>query len=214
MGAATALKIYPALLVPLVFLYLGPLRRPAWNWLAAFGVAMAVCYVPPVVLSGWQAVWQPLQLQLNRPPMGLTAYGHLLPRALEENDLAGKLFRLGTVGLVVLLLACSRPPDLTSLLRRGAIAVIVFIALAVFYSPQWIVWLLPLLVPLARQQRIVIWLIVALDLVTFATFPMGSFTLPGAVVLYPRFAILAALIGVLAWAEWRRPAPVLAGAVA
>ena len=34
----------------------------------------------------------------------------------------------------------------------------VFVALQVFYSPQWIIWFCPLLVPLARLQSSVGWL--------------------------------------------------------
>jgi Glycosyltransferase family 87 len=206
-GTATAIKIYPVVLVPLVLLFLWPHRRSAVSWLAGYGGAVAACFLPPLLLSGWQAVWQPFLFQLTRPPLGATAYGYLLPQALEENDLTGRLFRLGTVGLVVLLLAWQRPPDLTSLLRRGAIAVIVFISLPVFYSPQWIVWLLPLLVPLAGQQRPLLWLIVALDVVTYISFPLGNLTLPAAVIIYTRYGILATLVGVLAWAELHRATP-------
>jgi hypothetical protein len=203
-GAAAAMKVYPALLAPLVFHYLWPGRRDAWGWLLGFAAALAACYLPPLALSGGQAVWQPFALQLTRPPLGPTAYGYLLPLALAANDLGGRLFRLGTVVLVVLLLAWRRPPDLAGLLRRGAIALVVFLALPVFYSPQWVIWLLPLLVPLARGHRLLAWLIAALDLVTFATFPYAGLGLPDAVWVYARFAILAALVAVLARDEWRR----------
>ena len=82
-------------IITLVFLYLGLYQRHAWIWLAAYVFAIAVCFLPPLALAGWQAVWQPFQFQLTRPPMGATAYGAVLPRALEENNLIGRLFRLG-----------------------------------------------------------------------------------------------------------------------
>jgi hypothetical protein len=212
-GVATAVKIYPAFLVPLVFHFLWPRRRDAWGWLAAYAAAVAACFLPPLILSGWEAVRQPFQFQLTRPPMGWTAYGYVLPEALGKNDLPGRLFRLGTVALTVLLLAWRRPADLASLLRRGAITVIVFIALPVFYSPQWIVWLLPLLVPLARPWRLLFWLLVALDAVTYITFPLGSLGQPVDNAIYTRYAILTALVVVLAWVELRWPAPEAAAAV-
>jgi hypothetical protein len=206
-GVATAIKVYPALLVLLVFAFLWPRRRDALSWLAAYAVAVAACYVPPLVMEGWQGVWQPYHFQLNRPPIypQLTAYGHLLPERLQEDDVFGRGFRLGSVVLTVLLLVCRRPPDLTSVLRRGAIALCVFIALPIFYSPQWIVWLLPLLVPLAARDRYVFWLVVALDAVVYVTFPLGGLLIPAAVLVDARYAIIIGLIGVLAWSELRGP---------
>jgi hypothetical protein len=209
-GTATAIKVYPALLVPLVLRFLWPSRRDALAWLAAYGAAVAACFLPPLVLSGWQAVWEPFRFQLTRPPMGMMAYGHFLPQRLEENDLLGRSFRLGTVVLAVLLLAWRRPPDLSGLLRRGAIALIVFISVPVFYSPQWILWLLPLLVPLVMRQWALAVPIVALDLVTWGTFPLGL-QVPEAVAVYARYAVLACLVAALAWAERRRPAPAAVG---
>ncbi len=205
-GVATAIKVYPALLVPLVLAFLWPRRRDALSWLVAYAAAVAACFVPPLVLDGWAAVWQPFHFQLNRPPMGLTVYGHLLPERLQEDDLIGRGFRLGSVVLVVLLLVWRRPPDLTSVLRRGAIAVTVFIALPIFYSPQWIVWLLPLLAPLAARQRAVFWLLVALDAVVYVTFPLGGLLIPAEIIIDTRCAIILGLIGVLAWSELRGPA--------
>jgi hypothetical protein len=202
-GVATAIKIYPAFLAPLVLHYLWLTRRDAGKWLAGYFAALAACFLPPLVYEGWQVVWQPFQFQLTRPPMGLTAYGYLLPESLQENDAAGRLFRLGSVALVVLLLSWRRPPDLTSVLRRAAIAVLVFIAVPVFYSPQWLVWLTPLLVPLAGRRRSLLWLIVALDAVTYVTFPLGGLELPAAMLVYARYAVLAGMIGVLGCAEMR-----------
>ena len=117
-----------------------------------------------------------------------------------------------SLALVIAFLATLTPFAFLRSLLRGLPSL--FISLPVFYSPQWIVWLLPFLVPLTRQQRPLVGLIVALDLITFVRFPLANYHLPDAVIIYGRYAILAALVAVLARAEWRRPpAPVAVGVV-
>jgi hypothetical protein len=169
------------------------------------------------VASGWEAVWAPYRFQLGREPLLWTAYGYILPRSLEQSDLQGTMFRLGCLVLTVAALSLPRVPDLGTLLRRGAVVLIVFVSLAVFYSPQWILWLTPLLLPLAPGRRWLTGLIIALDLVTFLTWPvrpdlwfrrtdwvsaeLGRHVLDAAV--YGRFAVLAALAVVLLWPGWR-----------
>jgi hypothetical protein len=96
----------------------------------------------------------------------------VLPELLGENDATGKMFRLGTLLSTLVLVAWRKPGDFESLLRRSAIVLIVFVSLQVFFSPQWILWLAPLLVPVAGKDRVTFWVAIALDLVMYLTFPM------------------------------------------
>jgi hypothetical protein len=98
----------------------------------------------------------------------------------------------------------TKPIDLESLLRRSAVILIVFVSFQVFYSPQWILWLMPMLVPLAGGQRPLAFLIVGLDLVTYLTFPLvfdsGGSPYYGEmiqVLVYSRAVLLAGLLGAL-----------------
>jgi hypothetical protein len=68
--------------------------------------------------------------------------------------------------------------DLASLLRRGALVLLVFTSLAVFYSPQWIIWFAPLLLPLVGRDRRIGWGVASLDLLTYLTFPLWFWILP------------------------------------
>jgi hypothetical protein len=106
------------------------------------------------------------------------------------------------------------------------VAVIVFAGLSVFSSPQWLLWFLPLLVPLAARSRSVLILVVALDLVTYLVFPVTSDAPYTRWAIasnyretldqlwpeltrwldYTRFALFFALIAVLIWAEVRQSA--------
>src|SRR5262249_41873295 len=105
-----------------------------------------------------------------------------------------------------------RPRDLSGLLRRGAVVLIVFMTVQVFYSPQWVLWVLPLVLPLTDRERGLAWVLFALDLVTFHTFPvwppLGPASAFGAEVLFViRFGILGYLAFVLLRAEWRETHP-------
>jgi hypothetical protein len=88
---------------------------------------------------------------------------------------------------------------------------IVFVTLPVFYSPQWVLWLMPLLLPLARRRPRLVGLVVALDLVTYLNWPFLGCTgetwppVIDALVLV-RFGILAAIV-VLLLRDERRALP-------
>jgi hypothetical protein len=224
LAAATLVKVYPLLLAPLVVRYLWAERRAALTWTAAYCAAAAALLLLPLLTADWQAVAGPYLVQLGREPMGSTIYGHVVPQAFAANDALGRGFRFGTLALVMAALLSTRPPDLASVLRRGAVAIITFTVLSVFDSPQWLLWLMPLVVPLAGQSRRVLVLVAALDVVTYLLFPVtfdASYTGwaiaadyratlesigPGlsGMLLFTRFALLATLVGVLAWAEVRR----------
>jgi hypothetical protein len=208
LAVAALVKVYPLLLAPLVVRYLWDDRRSAQIWVATFALTVAACLLPPLLLSGWTATWAPYAYQMSRPLLGgsWSGYGYVLPEFLAERG----AWRLGGVGLIVMSLAAMRPPDLSGLLRRGSLVLIAFVSVAVFYSPQWILWLTQLLVPLARQRRSILWLAIALDFVTYTSFPI-VFDLPASPVadslrdglVYARFAILGSLAWILARAEIR-----------
>jgi hypothetical protein len=216
-------KVYPVLLAPLIVRYLWADRRAALAWVAAYGATTIALLLPPLLTADWQAVLTPLRVQLSREPMGPTIYVNL-PEALAANGWLGRGFRFGTLALVMLALCRTRPPDLASVLCRGAAAVIVLTALSVFYSPQWILWLSPLLVPLAGRSRLLATLVAGLDVVTYLSFAVfteygygqgpAAVDLPvplgraGALVelalVNARWPILGAIVAQLLWAEVRR----------
>jgi hypothetical protein len=209
LAAGTLVKVYPVLLAPLVVRHLAPRLRPtraAAVWSLAYAGALAAFLGFASWVWGWEAVAAPYRVQLSREPFGPVAYGTMLPESLAKNDAAGRTFRLGSLVAAAAAL-CWRPlPRLEDVLRRGAVLVTLFIALAVFFSPQWVVWLTPMVLPLAPRDWRAAALFVALDLVMFLTFPVGVGVVApvlGAVLTYSRFALFAAL----AWALLRpRPA--------
>jgi hypothetical protein len=210
LAAATVVKLYPVLLALLVLRYLLPEWRRAAVWAGCYAGAVAVFLLPPLLMYGWPGLWEPLRFQLYRTPEPFTLYGPLLPMSFAADEPAARVFRLGTLALTLVALCWTRPADLASLLRRGAVLLIVFIGLSVYFSPQWVLWLAPLCLPLMRGNRLLAGLLVALDLVTYFTFPVfspvwGPLAAAGMEhAVYARFAVLAALIGVLLWQDRRR----------
>jgi hypothetical protein len=172
LAAAMMLKVYPVLLAPLILRYLWPDRRAALAWAAAFAATAGAIVLPPLLMWGWEPVWAPYRYQLTRGAFPPTVYDYILPESLGASDRTGQVFRLGTLAVTLLLLILRRPPDLASVLRRGAVILIVFVTLPVFYSPQWVLWLVPVLGPLTRRHRLVLVSAVALDVVTYVTFPV------------------------------------------
>jgi hypothetical protein len=199
------IKVYPVLLVPLVLRYLGLRSRRAAGWAAVFGLTVGLLALPPLLREGWASVWGPYHVQLARKlePLELTFYDYILPASLADNNSVGRAFRLGALLLTLVALVWRRPPDLASLLRRCALLLIVFVSLAVFYSPQWLLWLAPFLLPLARRHIALACLLVGLDLVSYLglTRPLE----PVGALVYARFVVLAAIVALLLRAEWTRP---------
>jgi hypothetical protein len=204
LGLATMVKVYPVLFVPLFLRYLAADFRTGLTWTASYAATLVGCLLPPLLGSGWEATWAPYHYQLSRGLEYWTVYGYLLPPVLGSSAVWARGFRVGCLLLVLLALCRRRPTTLTSLLRRCTILLCVFVGLQVFYSPQWILWFSPLLVPLARGNRAVRGLTVALDLVTFLSVPV-VFDLPAGPLhqvlvgglVYARATVLILLAAVL-----------------
>jgi len=178
LGAATLLKVYPVLFAPIIVRYLWPRPKEAIRFLAVY-VAMGLFALHPLLLGeDFTGIVAPYKFQLTRPPeIGLTIYGCLLPADLADGPL-GSSFRLASLAAMMAWMLATPVADLAGVLRRSAMILMVFVGLAVFYSPQWIVWFIPLLGPLIRRHR---WLGCwhgLLDAVNYITFPMWFFVLP------------------------------------
>lgn len=216
-GVGVLLKVYPVLFVPVVWRYLGPVRGV--RFVGAFVGTLVVGFGVSAAVMDWTATLAPIQVQFARPleTTSWTFYGRLLPLDLGH----WKEGRLGILVLAELVVLALKPVDLDGVLRRCAAVLIVFVALAVFWSPQWMLWFLPLVVPLVPRSR---WAytsaVVALDLLNYYTFPIlfwnladlsdESYPIVAETMIYIRAAAWTWLVGVLVWDEWRTPVDVVA----
>ncbi|MBV8488238.1 MAG: hypothetical protein JO161_08155, partial [Planctomycetaceae bacterium] len=172
LAVASLLKVYPVLLVPLVLGHLWADRRRAIAWLVLYASTVLATLAVQIALSDPIAVAAPYRYQLMRSAeFGWTFYGIIVPRSLATRSV-GKVLRLGLLAATVLSLTLRRPDGLPGLVRRGAIVLIMFITMQVFYSPQWFLWLSPLLIPMARVHPTIPRLIVLLDVVSYSSFPL------------------------------------------
>jgi len=226
LGAATVIKVYPCLMAPLVARYLWPQMRSVLGWCLVYGLTLLLGLVPLLLGEDWQSLLAAYRFQIFRELDSVfTFYGLIVPENLGVGTV-GKVFRFGSLLLVAALLLWTPIPSMLSLLRRGSIFLLYFLSVAGFYSPQWIIWLAPLLLPLASRLPGLTWLIVGLDLVSYGVHP-GWYALKAAfqqdvlapgqaeyylrlaeeVLVYGRFAVTVLLFGVLIFPAARPPSP-------
>jgi hypothetical protein len=175
LGLAIAAKVYPAVLVPIVgtFIWKRSGRRDA---AAALGVCAAVvlaCTLPFLVLAPG-GVWESLVRQATRPlqieslgasfllaahqTFGLdltmrSGHGSQNLAGPAADALAGAQTALQIAVLIAIWVWFARgPAERGRLLRASAAAVCAFIAFGKVLSPQFLIWLIPL-VPLVRGRR-------------------------------------------------------------
>jgi hypothetical protein len=175
LGLAAAAKIFPAVLVPpaLVYVWRRRGRREAIVCAAIGAGVVALCFLPFVILSPG-GVWDSLRRQADRPLQieslgssfllvahqlgwytvrlnlshGSQNQGGSLPDALAAVQSV-----LQAVAVIGLWGAFARGPATQDrLVRYSAACVAAFIAFGKVLSPQFLIWLLPL-VPLVRGRR-------------------------------------------------------------
>jgi uncharacterized membrane protein len=218
LGAAVAAKLWPLVLVPLVL---------AWSYRAgrirsAFvGLAVAAAFFVPFALIAPHGLWKSLSGQASRPlqieSLGasfFTALGH--PTVISSHgsqnvaghDGVAALFALLQIAtLVALWIAFARGESTDDrLLRYSAAAVCAFIAFGKVLSPQFLLWLIPL-VPLVRGRRgLAATALLTLALVlTQVWFPRRYwdyvYAFRGADAVLARNLALVALLFVLVWPD-------------
>lgn len=181
LGLGMAAKLYPAFLLgPLLLLCLrsGRMREFA-RLLAAFAISWTLVNLPAIVLAptAWLSFWS-----FNSDRGGdlgsiwyvLSLAGHPVEHL---NELAAGLFLLGCAAIGVLILLAPRRP------RFGAVAFLVVAAFLMtnkVYSPQYVLWLLPLLI-LARPRWRDWWIFTVGELLYFGAiwWHLGGFLAPG-----------------------------------
>jgi uncharacterized membrane protein len=171
LGLAVAAKLYAGVLLPLALVWTWRRRgrREALVATAAFTAVLAVCFGPFLAL-GPSGLVDSLRGQLSRPLQIESLGSALLLVAgadVEMDSSHGSQNIAGTPGdivgilatlvqaaaLVALWIAFARGPmERERLVRYAAAAVVAFVALGKVLSPQFVIWLVPL-VPLVRGRR-------------------------------------------------------------
>jgi hypothetical protein len=168
LGAAVAVKLYAGVLVPLAIVW--TLRRRGDRELAlavALGAAVLVAAFGPFLALAPHGVWESLSGQASRPLQIESLAASLLttfadPEVVTSHGsqglagygtLAALSSAAGVAALAALWIGFARgPAEPDRLARYAAAAVCAFVVLGKVLSPQFLVWLVPL-VPLVRGRR-------------------------------------------------------------
>ena len=175
LGLGVAAKIYPGVLVPLAVAWMWRRhgRREALVCLGISTATVAACFLPFLVVAP-EGVAASLGRQLSRPlqieSLGaalLVAVDHLGGPTVEMDSGRGSQNVAGAAGTVVGVVAslvqaaalvwiwvrfARGPADTERLLRFAAAALVAFVALGKVVSPQFLIWLIPV-VPLVAGRR-------------------------------------------------------------
>ena len=228
LGLAAAAKLFPAILVPpaLVYVWRRRGRREALVCAAVFAAVVAACFLPFVALSPggvWDSLWRqagrPLQVESLGSSILLLAH-QLFRYAIQIETSHGSQNQSGTLpgtfaevqmvlqiaAVVGLWVAFARgPASPERLVRYSAACVAAFVAFGKVLSPQFMIWLVPL-VPLVRGRRglLASGLLAAALVLTQLWFPYRYWELTlhrdaiSSWLLFARDAVLVALAAVLA----------------
>jgi Glycosyltransferase family 87 len=236
LAVAIGTKLWPAVLVPPMFLWVRRTfgRRVGWEWAGVCAVIVAAIFVPYTIFSP-SGMAHSFHTQLARPlqveslaSSVLIASHHLFGTTTHSYqgaismDISGPgadaaalaTTIAGAVGLLVVWLLYARGPATPQRLATYcAASIAVFIAFGKVFSPQFMVWLIPFAVlasgPLGVAAEV---LLVAGLLLTQSWFPRHYWALalhlPGtqSAELLARNLVVLALVPVLAWS---RPRPQL-----
>jgi hypothetical protein len=214
LGLAVAAKLFPAVLVPIaaVWVWRRSGRREALLCLGVLAAVLAVCFGPFLALSA-HGVWHSVTTQTSRPlqleSLGagflLVAHavgglGITMESGHGSQNLAGSapdaLAWIQTVLQAAALVAtwvwfARGPATRERLVRASAAAVCAFVAFGKVLSPQFLIWLVPL-VPLVRGGRgVVSSLLLAVALVlTQLWFPFRYWELALSFSTFPSWLVL------------------------
>ena len=164
LGAAVAAKLWPLVVVPLALAWSW---RRGRAWSALVGLAVVVLVFAPFALLAPHGLWHSIEGQASRPlqieslggalfmalghPHVVTTHGS---QNLAGHGAAGVVLTLAEAAAIAALwIAFARgPADRDRFLRYVAASVCAFVALGKVLSPQYVLWLIPL-VPLVRGRR-------------------------------------------------------------
>jgi Glycosyltransferase family 87 len=175
LGLGVAAKLWPGVLVPLVLAHVWRTRgrREALVCAAALGAVLLACFLPFLLLapadvleSVWRQARRPLQIESLGSAVLLAAHHAFgvditMRSSSGSQNLDGGLsdaFALvhGALQLAVLVALwvgfARGPATRERLVRYSAAVVCAFVALGKVLSPQFLIWLIPL-VPLVRGRR-------------------------------------------------------------
>jgi hypothetical protein len=233
LGLAVAAKLYPAVLVPLALSYVWRRRgrREALICLGILAGVVALAFLPFLALapdgvaySVGRQLGRPLQIESLGSSFFLAAH-HLFGLEIEMRSghgsqnldglgpaVAGVLLSIAQI-VVLVWIWLRRPATAEELVRWSAAALVAFVALGKVLSPQFLIWLIPIVPLVAGRRGLLASTLLALALtLTQLWFPYRYWDLalefdgPASALVLARDLVLVAVLVVLVRDGRRAPA--------
>jgi len=169
LGLGVLTKWYPLILFP-VFLsfYHSRHHKINFNMILVYCLTIILGILPTFFWGGMQAFWAPYQFHLSRD-FNQESLFYLL-RNIFHNPWGFKTFLILQFCIMPLAMI-AKIDSYRSFINWTLLSILFFIFFAKFYSPQWILWVLPFLILRAVKKRDLVPIII-LDLVTYLYFPI------------------------------------------
>jgi len=172
-------KWYPVVLLPIYLAhYHTTFKRLNWRMIAVFCVTIGLIILPTILAVGWEGFLVPYQFHLgrgvNRESLPFLIVLVIMAAGIFSGlvkPLVYNSFLLLQVAIPFVSLIC-KVRDKVSVLAWSSSAILCFMLFAKYYSPQWLLWIVPFLILLARTRRDVL-MIVLFDLLTYLKFPVA-----------------------------------------
>jgi hypothetical protein len=175
LGAAALSKWYPALFLPVFLSYrFAQTRKIDWKLASAFVLTCLVIVLPTLIGGGLEALLYPYRLHAERSmeqvalpvlvDLLLSFFGTRLPEA-------GFTVFLALQFLPALLSLFVKIERFEDVVRWTVIVTAAFIIFSRIYSPQWLLWVVPLYILVAENAMDTV-IIVVYNLVTYVNFPL------------------------------------------
>ena len=174
LGVAAALKGYALFLLPafcVFVLYQRGLRTAITCGLIALA-PLIVCLLAALAFSGWTGMMEPFTRQSGRKFNGESLYdvvNFLLGTRLKANDVP--LLPQALQVSCALIAAAMRPRNFQDLVNAFLFALLGFLIFSPFHSPQFVLWILPVVA--FSDSRVMLILALILSWVTYVYFPVA-----------------------------------------
>lgn len=170
-------KWYLALLLPVFLSYYYTRRRKVnWQLILVFVITCIALILPTILSGGLKGLLAPYVTQLSRG-LDQPSLSFLINIFLDRGfglDINNSYFAGASLVLqfsMIPLCVTSRVDSVDKVIRWTLLSVLVFIIFARINSPQWILWVSPLLI-LTASGRMSVAGIILLDLLTYLQFPI------------------------------------------
>ena len=170
-------KWYLVLLLPAFLAYYYTQRRKInWPMVLVFAVTCLAVLIPTFLAGGLNGLFAPYIAQLSRDldqPSLFFLVSMLLDRGfgLDIDNFYLAAASLVLQFSVIPLCVTSRVDSLDKVIRWSSLSILVFIIFARINSPQWILWISPMLILIAGRGMFIAG-IVLLDLLSYIQFPV------------------------------------------